>query len=95
LFFTEPEIPTALWVVIYVGAFLVFLLLVMHYATRPAGRVVALGSAAVLMTVVVGVLGMLDQPFGLGARVQPGEVRQAIDLVLTDEHNPAIVRPCR
>src|SRR5438034_5159464 len=52
LFFTEPEIPTALWIVIYVGAFLVYLLLVAHYATRPAGRVVALGSAAVLMTVV-------------------------------------------
>jgi hypothetical protein len=95
LFFTEPEIPTALWVVIYVGAFLVFLLLVMHYATRPAGRVVALGSAAVLMTVVVGVLGMLDQPFGVGARVQPDEMRQAVDLVLTDEHNPTILRPCR
>jgi hypothetical protein len=95
LFFTEPEIPTALWVVIYVGAFLVFLLLVMHYATRPAGRVVALGSVAVLMTVVVSVLGMLDQPFGIGARVQPDEMRQAVDLVLIDEHNPAILRTCR
>ncbi len=95
LFFTEPEIPTGLWVVIYVGAFLVFLLLVMHYATRPAGRLVALGSAAVLMTVVVGVLGMLDQPFGVGARVQPDEMRQAVELVLTDEHNPAILGPCR
>jgi hypothetical protein len=67
----------------------------LHYATRPAGRVVALGSAAVLMTVTVGVLGMLDQPFGVGVRVQPDEMRQAVDLVLIDEHNPAILRPCR
>jgi NADH:ubiquinone oxidoreductase subunit 6 (subunit J) len=95
LFFTEPEIPTALWVVIYVGASLVFLLLVVHYASRPAGRVVALGSAAVLMTVVISVLGMLDQPFGIGARVQPDEMRQAVELVLTDEKNPAILGPCR
>jgi hypothetical protein len=50
--------------VIYVGASLVFLLLVV--ASRPAGRVVALGSAVVLMTVVISVLGMLDQPFGIG-----------------------------
>jgi hypothetical protein len=44
---------------------------------------------------VVGVLGMLDQPFGVGARVQPDEMRQAVDLVLTDEHTPAILRLCR
>jgi hypothetical protein len=95
LFFTEPEIPTALWVVIYVGAFLVILLLAVHYATRPAGRVSALGSVIVLMTVVVGVLGMLDQPFGVGAHVQPNQMRQAVDLLLTGEKNPAILRPCR
>jgi hypothetical protein len=95
LFFTQPEIPTALWVVIYVGAFLVFLLLTFHYATRPAGRVAALGSVAVLMTVVVGVLGMLDQPFGIGAHVQPDQMRQAVDLLVTGEKNPTILGPCR
>lgn len=95
LFFTQPEIPTALWVVIYVGAFLVFLLVVVHYATRPAGRIVALGSVAVLMTVVVGVLATLDQPFGIGARVHPAQMRQAVDLVLADGKNPAILGPCR
>jgi len=95
LFFTEPRIPAALWVVIYVGAFLVILLLVGHYATRPAGRVAALGSVAVLMTVVVSVLATLDQPFGVGARVHPEEMTQAIELVLTGEKNPAVLAPCR
>jgi len=95
LFFTEPRIPAALWVVIYVGAFLVFLLLVGHYATRPAGRAVALGSVAVLMTVVISALATLDQPFGIGARVHPEEMTQAIELVLTGEKNPAILAPCR
>ena len=95
LFFTEPEIPIALWIVIYVGAILVILLLTAHYATRPAGRVAALGSVAVLMTVVVGVLGMLDQPFGIGAHVQPDQMRQAVELLQTGEKNPAILRPCR
>jgi hypothetical protein len=95
LFFTEPRIPAALWVVIYVGAFLVVLLLVGHYATRPAGRAVALGSVAVLMTVVVSVLATLDQPFGIGARVHPDEMTQAIELTLTGEKNPAVLAPCR
>ena len=94
LFFTQPEIPAALWVVIYVGAFLVILLLGVHYATRPSGRVAALGSVAVLMTVVVGVLGMLDQPLGIGAHVQPDRMRQAVELLLTGEKNPAILRAC-
>ena len=94
LFFTRSVIPTALWVVIYVGAALVFLLLVSHYAPRPAGRVVALGSVVVLMVVVVGVLAALDQPFGIGARVQPDQLRQAVDLVLNSQTNPAVLRPC-
>jgi len=95
LFLTVPEIPSALWVVIYVGAFLVFFLLAGHYASRPPGRIWALGSVAVLMTVVVVVLSMLDQPFGVGVRVHPDQMRQAIGLILAGEKNPVILQPCR
>jgi Protein of unknown function (DUF4239) len=95
LFLTVPEIPTALWVVIYVGAFLVFSLLAVHHATRPAGRVLALGSVIVLMVVVIGVLAMLDQPFGVGARAAPGQMRQAVNLVLTGETSPVVLQACR
>jgi len=95
LFLTAPEIPTALWAVIYVGAFLVFSLLAVHYATRPAGRVLALGSVVLLMTVVLGVLAMLDQPFGVGVRVHPDQMRQAVSLVLKGETNPTILQLCR
>jgi hypothetical protein len=92
---TAPEIPTALWVLIYVGAFLVFSLLAVHYAARPTGRRLVFGSAVVLMTVVVGVLATLDRPYSVGARVHPEQMRQAINLVLADETNPAIVHACR
>ncbi len=94
LFLTAPEVPTALWVVIYVGAFLVFLLLALFYEARPAGRIWALGSAIVLMTVVIGTLTMLDQPFGFGVRVQPDQMRHAIQLILADVTNPAIRAAC-
>jgi UDP-N-acetylmuramyl pentapeptide phosphotransferase/UDP-N-acetylglucosamine-1-phosphate transferase len=95
LFLTAPEIPTALWVVIYAGAFLVFFLLAVHYASRPQGRAWPLVSAVVLMTVVIGVLGALDQPFGLGARVQPPEqIRHGVNLLLAGETNPTILAAC-
>jgi hypothetical protein len=93
LFLTVPEIPTVLWVVIYVGAFLVFFLLAGHYASRPGGLVVVLGSVAVLTTVVVAVLAMLDNPFGAGVRVRPDQMRQAMQLVARGA-NPTILQPC-
>ncbi|HEX4220500.1 MAG TPA: hypothetical protein VHZ02_19150 [Acidimicrobiales bacterium] len=95
LFFTEPRIPTALWVVIYAGAFVVFLLLVGHYASRPVGRISALATVAVLMTVVVAVLAMLDQPYGLGVHAQPNQMRQAINLVLVGEKSPVVLQACQ
>jgi protein-S-isoprenylcysteine O-methyltransferase Ste14 len=81
LFFTEPRIPTALWVVIYVGVFLMVLLITLIYTDNPKGRITALGCLILLLTVVVAVLSMLDNPFGPGVRVPPNEMRQAIELV--------------
>jgi hypothetical protein len=90
LFFTESKVPAALWGVIYVGAFLLFLLIAMHYAGRPAGRIVSLGSVVTLLTVVVAVLSALDQPYGPGARVGPTALSHAIDLV--DPHGATEAR---
>jgi hypothetical protein len=95
LFFTEPRIPPALWLVIYVGAFLVFFLLAGHYATRRPGRISSLATVAVLMTVVVAVLASLDQPYGFGVHAQPDQMRQAINLVLVGEKSPVVLQACR
>ena len=95
LFLTTPQIPPVLWVMIYVGAFLLFFLLAFHYGERPGGLVVVLGSVIVLMTVVVAVLSMLDQPFGFGVQIQPSQMRQAIQLLMRgNTTNPRILRPC-
>jgi hypothetical protein len=81
LFFTEPRIPTALWVVIYVGVFLMVLLISLIYTDNPKGRVTALGCLILLLTVVLAVLSMLDRPFAPGVRVPPNEMGQAIALL--------------
>jgi hypothetical protein len=93
LFFTEPRIPTPLWVVIYVGVFLLVFLIGLHYTDDPRGRVTALASVTVLLTVVITVLAMLDRPFGVGARVQPDEMRQAIAL-LSEGTKASTLAPC-
>jgi hypothetical protein len=96
LYLTGPNIPTALWVVIYVGAFLVFSLLAVHHGARKRGRWLSLGSAVVLMTVVVAVLSMLDHPYAFGVRVQPNQLRQAISLVeIPDKTAPTILQACK
>jgi hypothetical protein len=93
LYFTEPEVPTVLWVLIYVGAFLLVFLIGTHYADRPLGRFSALASVAVLLTVLVVVLVMVDNPFGAGARVQPDSIRDGLDL-LSVRSEPRPLRPC-
>ena len=94
LFFTQSRVPAALWAVIYVGAFLLFLLIAMHYAARPAGRIVALGSVVTLLTVVVAVLSSLDQPYGVGARVGPTSLSHAIALIDPDGATTGVFGPC-
>ena len=93
LFFTEPEVPTVLWVLIYVGAFLLVFLVGTHYAERPRGMLTALGSVTALLTVIIVVLNMLDNPFIAGARVQPNSLRDGIDLVSVGSDR-AVLRPC-
>jgi hypothetical protein len=94
LFFTQSRVPTVLWVVIYVGAFLLFLLIAMHYAGRTAGRLVSLGAVVTLLTVVVSVLSMLDQPYAPGARVGPGALQNAIDEVNPTHSTTGVFGPC-
>ncbi|HKF90734.1 MAG TPA: hypothetical protein VKC52_04555 [Acidimicrobiia bacterium] len=94
LFFTEPEIPTVLWVLIYVDAILLVFLLVTHYAGSPRGRVGALGAVTALLTVLVVVLVMLDNPFATGAQVHPDSMRDAIDLVSVGRRKVGVHRPC-
>jgi hypothetical protein len=95
LFFTEPRIPTALWVVIYVGVFLMVLLISLIYTDNPKGRVTALACLILLLSVVVAVLSMLDRPFGPGVQVPPNEMRQAIDLLQAGHTQADLQQVCQ
>ncbi len=94
LFFTEPEVPTVLWVLIYVGAFLLVFLVGTHYAERQRGLLTALGCVTALLTVIVVVLSLLDNPFAFGARVQPDSMRDGIDILSVGGDRTGVLRPC-
>jgi hypothetical protein len=95
LFFTGSGIPAVLWVVIYVGASLLYLLVALHYADRPAGRLVSLGSVVTLLTVVVATISILDQPYGAGARVGPTGLTHAIDLLRAGQAETGVFGACQ
>jgi hypothetical protein len=94
LFFTESGIPTVMWVVIYVGAFLLFLLIALHYAGRPSGRLISLGAVVTLLTVVVAVISTLDQPYSAGARVAPTGINHSIELFTAGRTDSTVFGPC-
>jgi hypothetical protein len=94
LFFTQPRVPAVLWAVIYVGAFLLFLLIALHYAGRPTGRLVSLGAVVTLLTVVVATLSFLDQPYAVGARVGPVSMQHAIELLNFQHKTTGVFGPC-
>jgi hypothetical protein len=94
LFFTESAVPTVMWVVIYAGAFLLVLLIALHYQGRPQGRLISLASVIVLLSVVVAVITILDQPYQSGAKVGPSSLNQVLDLLNEGTTNPAVFGPC-
>jgi NADH:ubiquinone oxidoreductase subunit 6 (subunit J) len=95
LFFIEPEVPNLLWVLIYLGAFVLVFLLGTHYADEPRGRFGALGSVTALLTVIVVVLTLLDHPYEAGARVEPDAMRDGIELITAGSEPVGVFRPCR
>jgi hypothetical protein len=74
-----------------------------HHRGRPVGRFIGcrhplqqrVGGGESGRAVVVGVLAMLDQPYGLGVHAQPDQMRQAIKLVLVGEKSPVVLAACR
>jgi hypothetical protein len=66
----------------------------MHYAGRPAGRLISLGCVEALLTVVVATISILDQPYKTGARVGPTGLRHAIDLLNPHRQTTGVYALC-
>jgi Protein of unknown function (DUF4239) len=82
LFLAKPQIPTILWVIVFVSSGLLFFLQVSDsQGQRKLIRRVVLAAITVLMTVEVASLAILDRPFSPIARIQPSAMTDAIRLL--------------
>jgi hypothetical protein len=97
LLLARPEIPGVMWILIYVGAFVIVLFAFFFHRTTKrelAGMMVAV---TIMLTAIVGVLAGLDspteQPFALGPEAMEAEQRALAPTVHGDTSNPE--RFCR
>jgi hypothetical protein len=82
LFLARPQIPTILWVVVFVsGGLLIFLQVGDSQSKGKIARRTMLAAVIVLMTLEVASLAVLDRPFSPIARVQPTAMTDAIGLL--------------
>jgi flagellar basal body-associated protein FliL len=82
LFLARPQIPTILWVVVFVsGGLLIFLHVGNSQSKGKIARRSMLTAVIVLMTMEVTSVAVLDRPFSPIARIQPTAMTQAIGLL--------------
>lgn len=82
LFLAQPQIPTVLWVVVFVsGGLLIFLQVGDSQSQGKIARRTMLAAVILLMTLEIASLGVLDRPFSPIARIQPTAMINAIGLL--------------
>jgi hypothetical protein len=82
----SPQIPTVLWVLVYVSALVMMFLIVGEYRSRPRIiRQAVVASVFVLLTFEIGSLVTLDRPFSPVARIGPDAMSRAVTLVKSGE----------
>ena len=95
LFLAQPRIPEILWAIVFIsGGLLIFLLIGDSQSQRKIIRRIVLAAVAVLLTVEVASLAVLDRPFSPIAQVQPDAMKDAIALLATDRSGQPTPHDC-
>lgn len=95
IFLAEPQIPTVLWAVVFVGVGVLMCLLVSEVQTRQRIiRLAVLIPVILLMSVGVGALATLDHPFSPIARVEPRALTSALALLEAGRHGDPQFADC-
>jgi Protein of unknown function (DUF4239) len=95
LFDSQPQVPTILWVLVFVAAaVLLFLLVSDFHSQRPVVRGTMLAAVAVLMTAEVFSLAAIDHPFSPVARVQASSMTQALALLEAGRTGDPVFQDC-
>ena len=95
LFDAQPQVPTVLWVLVFVSAALLFFLLVSDsQSQRKIVRRIVLVAVTLLLTVEVASLAAVDRPFSPIARVEPNAMTDALALLEAGHHGEPVFRDC-
>lgn len=91
----QPQIPVAMWVVMWALIFIVVVLTGLQEKLSSRGAWLGV-SAALVVTVLVSLLAIvaLDNPYGPGTAVGPDSMQQAVAVLDTTQHDAGVNDPC-
>lgn len=91
-----PQVPLAIWLIMWVGAFIVVVLVGLEERLAGRGAWIGVGAALVVtFTMLVGATAVLDRPYGGVAGVEPDALRNSLAVV--EANQPAgspVIAPC-
>jgi hypothetical protein len=91
-----PQVPLAIWLIMWVGAFIVVVLVGLEERLTGRGAWIGVGAALVVtFTMLVGATAVLDRPYGNVAGVEPDAMRSS--LAVAESNQPAnspVTAPC-
>ncbi len=91
----QPQIPIAIWVVVWVLAFMVVVLAGLQEKLRGRGAWIGMGAAMVVtITVALVAVAALDNPYGPLTDVGPSSMQQAVAVLDASQHDPGVNAPC-
>ncbi|MFM2438837.1 MAG: hypothetical protein RLZ55_1662 [Actinomycetota bacterium] len=96
LLYAAPEIPPAVWLVIYVSAFVFIGLMAFHLGERTRLARIALPATGLVLIAIVGSLAALDTPYsGAGVALKPLALEAALSRLQDAYPEPAALwAPC-
>ncbi len=91
-----PRVAVPIWAVIFTGVFVLVMLIGVQ--ERISGRGAWIGVSAaliVVLTMLVGVIAVLDSPYGPGAPIGPDAMRNSLELVRSGQPaDSPVIAPC-
>ncbi len=95
LYLASPQVPTVLWVLVFVSTSVLMFLIVSEFRSRrKLIRRAVLVAVILLLTFEIGSLVTLDHPFDPVARVQPDAMTRALGLLEAGRQGAADLRNC-
>lgn len=92
-----PRVPMPVWAVIFTAVFVLVVLIGLQERVTGRAPWVGVGAAlAVVLTMVVGVIAVLDNPYAPIAPVQPDAMRNSLERMRSGQPaNSPVIAPCR